>query len=545
MHDSTSALYAHLTELENRLEIETQRRAQAEAALRRLKKALETMQLGVTITDVDGKIVYTNPADSRMHGYEVEELIGQDVSVLGCPDNRRRLETTELEGMTSWHRERHNTRKDGSVFPVELLSDAVLDARGRPLGVITTCQDISSRRAAEQQLRDSHEQLEAQLRQAQKLEAVGQLTGGIAHDFNNMLAVVLANAELLVAYLPEDDEEDLRIAASDIQTAARASARMIERLLGFSRQAPLELIPADLGQLVGDTTAMLRRLIRQDIEIEVATDTPAGTVTADHAAVQQMLMNLVTNARDAMSEGGAIRIVVANEVLGEDEQQTHPWVQPGDYVCVSVSDTGTGMDAKTLKRVFEPFFTTKPQGQGTGLGLAMIYGLMKQHRGYVHVYSELGIGTTVAMHFPAIAACAERPSIPISMTSLERQDGTILLAEDEEIVRRTACRALERLGYRVLPAQDGADAIAIFHQHRNEIALVMSDMIMPKMGGRELYAAIRREDTRVPFLFTSGYQPDDVRERASLNEHTVVLQKPWKLDDLAAAVRHALDAVAL
>ncbi len=544
MQESTSALYAHLTELENRLEIETQRRAQAETSLRRLTKAAETMQLGVTITDVEGKIVYTNPADAIMHGYTVDELIGQDVSALGCPHDRNRLEAKALEGMKSWQRERLNTRKDGSVFPVELLSDAVIDTDGRPIGIITTCQDISSRKAAEQQLRDSHEELEARLRQSQKLEAIGQLTGGIAHDFNNMLAVVLANAELLVAYLPEDDD-DLRVAASDIREAARASARMIERLLGFSRQAPLELIPTDLGQLVCDTTGMLRRIIRQDIEIEVATDTPAGTVTADHSAVQQMLMNLVTNARDAMSEGGAIRIVVANEILGEDEQKAHPWVQPGDYVRVSVSDTGTGMDADTLGRVFEPFFTTKPQGQGTGLGLAMIYGLMKQHRGYVHVFSEPGLGTTVHMHFPAIAAQAERPSIPISTAaSFDPQSGTILLAEDEEIVRRTACRALERLGYRVLAAQDGADAIAIFHQHRNEIGLVMSDMIMPKMGGRELYAAIRREDPRIPFLFTSGYRPDDVRVRISLSEHTMVLQKPWKLDDLAAAVRRALDAVA-
>lgn len=515
--------------------------------LRRLEKALETMQLGVTITDGDGEIVYTNPADATMHGYSPEELIGQDVGILTLEENRAPLTQKELRSLTSWRRQSSNVRKDGTVFPVLLLSDVVTDADGEPLGIVTSCQDITEQKRKEDRLKRSHRELDEQhreledrLRQSQKIEAVGQLTGGIAHDFNNILSVILANAELVSTSLPPELAE-LRSNAEDIIAAGRTGATVVAQLLGFSRQAELRIRTIDLQRLVVDQSEMLRHLIPENIEIHTYGDAPTRAVEADKTAVQQILMNLVTNARDAIPNGGSIRLEVSSAELGDDYRETHPWVVEGKYVCVAVSDTGVGMDEQTQARLFEPFFTTKAPGKGTGLGMAMIYGLMKQHRGFVHVYSEIGEGTTIKLYFPAV------DDAPHTETQAERErplrggTETILLVEDEDILRRTATRALTKFGYTVVEAANGAEGLSLFRANRERIDMVLSDLIMPKLGGRDLLDAIRRDGSDVKFMFASGYSARDVQERANLSASIPFLRKPWTLTELAHHVRDLLD----
>ncbi len=518
--------------------------------LRRLEKALEAMQMGVTVTDVAGTIVYTNSADATMHGFLPEELIGEDIGVLSPQGLRAPLTVQELRSLTSWRRLSWNVRKDGSVFPVQLLSDVVTDETGEPIGIVTTCEDITERRREEAELRRTNvalsqqqQVLENSLRQAQKLEAVGQLTSGIAHDFNNMLSVILANAEMLKAALP--DHAELQAHAEDILAAGRDGAHIVSQLLGFSRQAELRMRPIDLQKLVVEQSSMLQHLIAENIEIHTYVGTPLKPVKADRTAVQQILMNVVTNARDAMPQGGAIRIEASAAQLDDSYQATHPWVEPGEYLCLAVSDTGVGMTKTTLDRIFEPFFTTKPPGQGTGLGMPMIYGLMKQHSGFVHVYSEVGEGTTVKLYFPMVAAIPANEVQADLTAPLGTGTETILLVEDEEVLRRTAGRALTKFGYTVITATNGAEGLSLYREHRGEIDLVISDIVMPKLSGRDLYEAIQREGGAVKFMFASGYSARDAQERARLDPTLPFLRKPWTLLELAHQVRATLDGQAL
>ncbi|MFQ5704172.1 MAG: ATP-binding protein [Gemmatimonadales bacterium] len=518
-----------------------------ERQLRCFQKALDTMQLGITVIDVEGRIVYTNPADAAMHGYTVDELIGKDVGILSLEEHRSPLTLDELRSLESWRRQSWNMRKDGTVFPVQLMSDVVKDERGEPIGVVTTCEDVTVRKRKEaalkrsnHQLDEQHRALEDRLRQAQKIEAVGQLTGGIAHDFNNLLSVILANAELIHDSLPPSLAE-LRASTEDIIVAGESGARVIAQLLGFSRQAELRIVATDLQKLVVEQSEMLRHLIPENIEIHTHASETVRAVDADRTAVQQILMNLVTNARDAMPRGGSIRLEVSGAELGDEYQETHPWVTRGKYVCVSVTDTGVGMDQQTQQKLFDPFFTTKAPGKGTGLGMAMIYGLMKQHRGFVHVYSEIGEGTTIKLYFPVVEVEAKSEPDTEREQPLRGGTETILIVEDEDILRRAASRALTKYGYTVLTAANGAEGLSLFRSHRGEIDMVLSDLIMPKLGGRDLFEAIRRDGSDVKFMFASGYSQRDAQERANLGASIPFIRKPWTLTQLAHQVRELLD----
>lgn len=522
---------------------DTDRAALEEAAetLRRLSSALETMQMGVTIADVDGRIVYTNRADADMHGYTVEELAGKDVGIFAAEGQRHQLTLSQLRALKSWKREALNVRKDGTVFPAELLSDVVRRADGEPIGVVTTCQDITDRKRVEEavaRLRErEREMLEAQLRHAQKLEELGRLTGGIAHDFNNILSVIIANTEFAMAVDPARRDE-LTAFLGEIDAAAESGAKLVEQLLGFGRRSPLNVKPCDLRRVVQDLSSMLRRLIPADIAMELDTDADVPQARADTNAVQQMLANLVTNARDAMPDGGAIRIAVRHGVPAADGPGL-PGAEPS--VCIAVSDTGTGMDEGTKARVFEPFFTTKAPGKGTGLGLAMVAGLIREHEGAVRIESAQGAGTTVELHFPAehtAAAAVESTAEPTGAPC--RGTGTILLAEDNAGLRRAARRALEMLGYRVLAAADGEQALMLYRAHEAEIDLVLSDVVMPRLGGGDLYRAVRQQNGSVKFLLASGYAPEDVEARGALEPGVPFMQKPWTLAQLAERVHELL-----
>jgi two-component system, cell cycle sensor histidine kinase and response regulator CckA len=395
------------------------------------------------------------------------------------------------------------------------------------------------KRAAEREAVDR--KLEEQLRQSQKMEAIGQLTGGIAHDFNNILTVIISNAELVAGSLPAD-AVDQRADLAELRGAAGRGSALIKKLLGFGRQGELVRTPVNLGRLVGELAQVLNRLIPENIQIQIAADESAGTVRADPGAIEQILLNLTTNARDAMPDGGTLRVECRRVQLDAACRATHPWVVPGDYSYIVVSDTGIGMNEETRRSIFEPFFTTKPAGEGTGLGMAMVYGLVKQHEGFVHVYSEPGLGTAVKLYFHSIHEEAESTaSDPTNGVGLPVGTETILIVEDEQAIRRATKRVLERCGYATLTACDGQEALDVFSAHGADIDLILTDLVMPKLGGRELYDALRHEGEQVKFILTSGYSAEEVHESASFNPSVPFLHKPWLLTDLLQCVRDVLD----
>ncbi len=567
---------ALLAELRARIDHESLGRVRAEEALRQLQKALETMQLGVTVTDVEGKIVYANPADAEMHGYTVEELIGQDVGIFSVPEERHRLSKIRLKTISSWQRDSVNLRKDGSRFPVRLLSDVVKDADGEPVAVVTSCEDITQRKEAEEALQEAYNELdqrvlertaelseanarlreemaqrqrsqeerlelESQLRQAQKMEALGRLTGGIAHDFNNLLTVMLANAELVGHSLPPEYQH-LLDELNQLQSAGRKARDLVKKLLGFARQEELSLKSIDLAKVITDLERVLRRLLPETIAIELQVDSVCDRVLADPMAVEQIVINLATNARDAMPNGGGLRIGLEHVEVDASYALSHPGSVPGEYCCVSVSDTGVGMDEQVVERVFEPFFTTKPPDGGTGLGMSVIYGLMNQQGGFVELESEKGEGTTVKLFFPyARAVSPGTAATELREEDLPHGNETILLVEDEQRLRVTGKRILERFGYTVLAASDGLEALELMDAADCQVDIVVSDIVMPNMNGYELRDALRLTGNKAKFLFTTGYAGAEAHERMEHEFDAPLLPKPWTLTELVRSVRAVLD----
>jgi CheY-like chemotaxis protein len=367
------------------------------------------------------------------------------------------------------------------------------------------------------------------------MEAIGQLTGGIAHDFNNLLTIILANAELLSR---GPDEASLR----DIISAAVSGRLMVNQLLGFARRSSLTLEPVHLGHLLNDLAAVLRRVLPADIELLVFADEDLPEVSADGHAVEQILLNLVNNARDAMPDGGVLRLETSCTWISDAQRDVLGPGSASEYVCLAVDDTGQGMDEATRQRAFEPFFTTKPVGKGTGLGLATVYGLIKQHGGFVQIDSAPGAGTRLRIYFPvAEEATRRRASGSHEQMALPADGGkeTVLVVEDQAQLRRATVYTLEHAGYTVLSAGDGIEALHLLRQHPAPIHLVFTDVVMSRLGGRGLYQIDRREGRTTPYLFTSGYAG---RGEEPLDPSLPFLPKPWTSADLLARVRQVLDA---
>jgi two-component system cell cycle sensor histidine kinase/response regulator CckA len=517
-------------------------RVRAEEALRtsevRLARAQAIAHLGIweldlrDTADLDRNPLWWSDETYRIFGFEPggvavsNELFFRSVP----PDDGARIHAAvaaALEGGEPYLVEHRIIRPDGQARVVREEASLVRDASGRPRRMMGTVLDVTEQR-----------RLEAQLRQAQKMEAVGQLAGGIAHDFNNLLTTVLAANELLSAELPADQphREDIET----IRHAARRAADLTRSLLAFSRQQTLELRAVALDALLTDFVRLARRVLPEDVEVAAEVEAPDAVIRADAVAIEQVLMNLVTNARDAMPLGGKLRLVVARGTMDEAFVRTHGWGRPGAYVTLSVSDSGVGMDTETRRRVFEPFFTTKPVGEGTGLGLAMVYGLVKQHDGFVNVYSEPGQGTTIRLYFPVASEPAEPRPVP-EPVELRGGSETIMLVEDDAFVRRTATRVLEKHGYTVVTANDGAEAIALLEEGAAAPDLVISDVVMPRASGPQLLEALRARGTPPRMLFTSGYTARDIHERGLLEADVPFLPKPWTIADLLRKVREALD----
>jgi PAS domain S-box-containing protein len=510
-------------------------RSRAEEALRRsegsYRALVEHAMYGIYRSTPAGRFEAVNPALVKMLrcGSE-EEVLALDIArdVYVDPVVRERLieqvrGADQIVGVeVEWK------RQDGMPFTVRLSGRPVREG-GEIVAFEMIAEDVAERRA-----------LEDQLRHAQKMEAIGQLTGGIAHDFNNLLTVILANADMLERGLPKDDGE-LAEDLTDLRRAAQRGGDMVRKLLGYSRRGMIALRPLNIATVVADVLPTMRRILPENIEVRFLPRAADAMVQADEGALEQILFNLATNARDAMPDGGVLRVEVSHVLLHDEHNAVRGWGgTSGEYVHLLVSDTGQGMDEETKERIFDPFFTTKPTGLGTGLGMAMIYGLVKQQEGYVDVDSAVGEGTSVSLYFPLAADEAVGEAEAEADAGTQRGTETILLVEDEDAIRRAARRLLEKVGYTVLLAADGEEALEVFGRYEDNIDLVISDMVMPHVGGVELHDTLRDQGKSVRFLFTSGYVggPDD---EGTLESSQPFLHKPWEVDELLLRVRGLLD----
>jgi len=515
-------------------------RARLAGGQRRLTTVIEQSPDSTVITDTDARILYVNPAFEQITGYSQDEALGHKMNILrsGKHDDAfyRDLWETISSGEV-WHGRLVNRRKDGSLYTEDAIISPVRDREGRIVNYVAVKRDVTREL-----------DLEERYRQAQKMEAIGRLAGGVAHDFNNLLTAIQGYAQFLLDDLASDDPTTwppghaLRADLGEILRASDRATALTRQLLALSRRQVLQPRTLDLNTVLADMEKMLRRLIGEDIELRSVLAPDLGAVRADPGQIEQVIMNLAVNARDAMPSGGSLTFETANVSLDESYAEDHPGVKAGDYVQIAVSDTGMGMTEEVKIHLFEPFFTTKARGKGTGLGLATVYGIVEQSGGHIEVYSELGMGTTFKVYFPRVDERADVASQDSAPKALPAGSETILLVEDEALVRQPAVRILEQSGYRVLEAGHPDEAIALAEIHRGTIHMLVTDVIMPTMNGRELAERIRRSRPDIQVLYISGYTDATISQHGVLDEGITLLQKPFSPSALAVRVREMLDA---
>ena len=493
----------------------------------RLRRLAEAGIIGIIVVDESGRIVEANDAFLAMVGYSRNDLEAGNVDSQNMTPPEWRHVSIAIREQVEAHgfarpRETEYLRKDGGRVPV-LLGVARLDGSGH----IAITLDLSERK-----------RIEEQFRQAQKMEAVGRLAGGIAHDFNNVLSVILSCAEMVGVDLKPDDP--ILSDIDEIRTAALRAADLTKQLLAFSRQQVLEGVVLDLSQSVAGMEKMLQRLLHADIELTTLPAVGLWNVKADPGQIDQILMNLAVNARDAMPRGGKLTIETANVDLDDDYARAHHDVRPGPYAMLAVTDTGSGIDKETLTRIFEPFFTTKEKGKGTGLGLATVFGIVKQSGGHIWVYSEPGKGTTFKVYFPRVSGSAELRPSQRPAPQLSRGTETILLVEDDNQLRTLARKILRRNGYVVLEASNAGEALLMCEQHGSKIHLLLTDVVLPLMSGRQLAERLATMRPAMKVVFMSGYTDDAILQHGVLDSGVAYLQKPLTPASLTRKVREVL-----
>ena len=486
----------------------------------------------IDVKDPDGRYVLVNRASAAWFGRPVEDIVGLTEADLHGP----------VDSVPAMNRDRAviasgtpiDFEQEGTYNGVTrtwlTTKNVVRDPGGRTIGLLTISHEITDQRRQE-----------AQLRQSAKMEAVGQLAGGIAHDFNNMLTAIRGYTELVRAHLPPGNDEDVADLEQVIISADRA-AELTRQLLAFSRRQVLAPRVLDPAETVGAIAPMLRRLLGEQVELTIRSAPGLGKIRVDPAQLDQVILNLAVNARDAMPDGGQLRIETANADLDAGYVSGHPGAQAGPHVRLIVTDSGTGMDAVTRERLFEPFFTTKEAGRGTGLGLATVYGIVKQSGGSIDVYSEVGLGTTFRVYFPRVVSEPAAVSKAVAPTEVPTGVETILLVEDESAVRGFARRALTGLGYVVLEATNGREALSIANNHAGHIDLLVTDVIMPGIHGSELSLQLTAGRPGLRTLFASGFPEDSFVRNAILLDEVHYLPKPFSAAALGCAVRTALDS---
>jgi PAS domain S-box-containing protein len=498
------------------------------------RELFENAPYGIYRSTTDGKFTAVNPALVRMLRYDsAEELLQVDVAedLYVDPSERLKFIRQKTVATTGFHEEALWKRKDGKRITVVLKGRSILGPDGSIVGFESMAEDVTDQR-----------QLESQLRQAQKMEAIGQLTGGIAHDFNNELLVILLNTQMLAEAIergetPRDDELE------DIKEAAQRAADITRQLVGFSRQATLKRVPTNLAARVTRMSSMLSRILPANIQVETEADSSVSSVNVDPNSVEQMLLNLATNAQHAMPDGGDLTVRVWEDNLDQDYCLRYPPTIPGRYVLISATDTGLGMDEEIKAKIFEPFFTTRPVGEGTGLGMAMVYGLTKQQQGFVHVDSEPGSGTSVRLAFPVVEepATAMTAEHQVPAESAAGGKEAILFVDDEEALRRVGRRVLESHGFTVVTAEDGVDALSKLESEEHEFDLIITDLMMPNMGGIEFCSAVQSRGIEIPIVLASGHTDCSIPAQITRESRVSFIRKPWHVSEMLTVVRKALD----
>ncbi len=516
-------------------------RKESEETLRRqaefIRAIAESTGEGIYAIDRSGRVTFMNSAAEKMIGWTREELFLRDLHQM---THYRRMDGTSfprhecailaaMENRTTIERDDAFIRKDGSMLQVTISAAPLRSAQGETVGSVVVFHDATERR-----------KLEEQLLHAQKLEAVGRLAGGIAHDFNNLLSVISGYGELVLADLGEPGPARSRVL--EILRATERATGLTRQLLAFGRKQVIEPRILDLNATAQEVERMLRRLIGEDVDIQLKLAPDLGRIRADAGQVEQVLINLAVNARDAMPRGGKLTVETSNVSLDEDAVRGYVDVEPGHYVRICVSDTGVGMDRDTREHLFEPFFTTKEPGKGTGLGLATVYGIVKQNGGHVWVYSEPGWGTTFKVYFPRFGDVADPTRPQLEMEPAPGGTETILVVEDDEMVRSLIRDILESTGYRVLVADDPDSGMKLIGEQQDDIHLLLTDLVLPGMSGRELVDRVSKLKPDMRVLFMSGYSDEAVARHGILEPGLAFLQKPFSRDGLVRKVRDVLDA---
>lgn len=473
----------------------------------------------IYMLDRNGGVVSWNSGAERIKGYAAEEIVGRNFREFYTPEDRannvpaRALATAESTG--KFEGEGWRLRKDGTKFWASVLIDALRAPDGQLLGFAKITRDMTERRL-----------MQEQLHQAQKMEAIGQLTGGVAHDFNNLLTVILGNLDTLSQQLPTEQARWRRSVDQALRAAERA-AGLTQQLLAFARRQPLKPKPVDINRLLASSTAMIRRTLPESINIRRIEDDGAGVAEVDPNQLESALLNLVVNARDAMPNGGTLTLETATAHLCEAEVKLTPDLKPGDYVVICITDTGTGMSTEVLERAFDPFFTTKPLGQGTGLGLSQVFGFVKQSGGHLKMFSSPGHGTTVKVYLPQLQANSDQ-SDPLHATDKAGRSHTetILVVEDNDAVRSFTTDTLRDFGFNVIEAVDASEALTILDRNRR-VDLLFTDIGLPGLNGRELAATVQRRYSRVGLLFTSGYAQISAPTTSNALLDIPLLSKPF------------------
>ncbi len=514
-------------ELKQRAEDLENRVAERRRAAEKYRMVVDQASDGIAIADEQGRYLEVNPKMLDMLGYTREQFLDLSMQdLIPNEDLNDPIQFDRLRPGNGFRKERRLIRKDGSFVEAEIGMNRLEDGRAQAI-----VRDVTERN-----------RLETQLRQSQKLEAVGRLAGGVAHDFNNLLTVILGHSDLALSSMDAHDRRRGNI--EDIREAGKRAAVLTSQMLAFSRRQVLRPKVLSVSAAVANLTKMMGRLITSNIEIKTRKDVETWRVKVDPGQLDQVLLNLALNARDAMPLGGQVTINTANRQFGTGQMDQHPEAPAGDYLMLSVTDTGTGMDAETRSHLFEPFFTTKMPGRGTGLGLSTVYGIVHQSHGFISVHSELGCGTTMSVYLPRVLEAEEAVGPNDENDPLPVGHETILLAEDEDRVRSLAAIVLSQQGYKVIEACDGQEAWKIAERCSGEIHLLFSDIMMPRLTGPELAEQLRRSRPGIKVLLTSGYASDAVMQQGILDPSIPILQKPFTARTLAFKVREVLDAAA-
>ncbi|MGE5252591.1 MAG: PAS domain S-box protein [Planctomycetaceae bacterium] len=540
MIEELKALRRKVEELEEFEEDHKRAQSALKESEKKFQQFYDEAPVGYHELDTKGRITKVNRKELQMLGYSAGEMLGKPVwDFFEEEDTTRKVILAKLSGDVSFHDtfERTYRRKDGSTLPVLVEDRVIRDSENQVMAIRSTVEDITERRRTEEALRKSEEQL----RQWQRVEAIGRLAGGVAHDFNNLLMTIKGCSELLLGAF--DRRDPRREEVEEILKAADRATALTRQLLAFGRRQVLQPQILDLNAVVMNMDKMLRRLIGEDIQLITSLEPEVWLVKVDPGMIEQVVMNLAVNSRDAMPSGGKLTIETSNVIHDEEYASHHVSVKPGYYVMLAISDTGCGMDKETQSHLFEPFFTTKDTGKGTGLGLSTVYGIIKQSGGNIWAYSEPGLGTTFKIYLPRVEKAAKgyKPRLKPKEVGAPGGTETILLVEDEEAVRSMVGKILRNKGYTILEARHGNEAIEVSERYEGSINLMVTDVIMPQMSGRELAERLAPMRPEMHVLYMSGYPDNTIVQHGVLEPGTAFLQKPFTISALELKVREILD----